>query len=602
MRTTMVRVAILASALSLFASPMPRTTQRSVFASNGSPFTNTLQLSLPGKVMPLGITQATPPKRPRGVYAKVSISDYLNADPNNIIQPSGDHAAFNKLYRSLLKNPAISGLTLQVHWDWAQPNGPNHFNLGYVQDAFDMVEEWNNKPHAVQKNIQLIPTAGFNSPKWLLDSLTSCDLLFIPHVRNPSEDLSDCGKATFGSYFEDTDNNNLELPLPWNKHYQKKWKAFLKELNDRFGSRPELVSISIAGPSAGSAEMILPNVDTATSFNGLDVDEMWNLLFRKDFPHNSDQAFIETWKEAINTYEDIFNGLTLVATPGAGIGFPSFWSQKPIIPMPTNNPLYYQDCDYSITNGPNGGHNHNAARSCEAAATILSYFRDTGGSNRNSGAAPNVNLMATQTSGMRAASPDTLGPYGGPDSTSNTGDMGIAGVKLLSLPADSLPPSQQFLGGAQFDHQFSTTNLSLRATVGCPPSWEMLCQYPISPEQAEYNVLKVFFKGTLAASDFFSEPPGPAPMNYLQVFYQDVFYADANLCAEITDPVSHKTFNTTAQDMLVFANQSLLAISDPSLPPLPHRPHQCSLPPPCNPACSEGYQCIGGTCRLVNQQ
>ena len=85
--------------------------------------------------------------------------------------------------------------------------------------------------------------------------------------------------------------------------------------------------------------------------------------------------------------------------------------------------------------------------------------------------------------------------------------------------------------------------------------------------------------------------PNPAPMNYLQVFYQDVLYADANLCAQITDPITHTKFNVTAQDMLIFANQNLLAIGEPSLSSsLPQPPQQCVLPPPlppppCKPNC-----------------
>src|SRR5579862_9168079 len=61
------------------------------------------------------------PRRPRGIYGKVDISDYitLQETANPSITPADLNASFVGLYQDLLDDQAISGLTLQVHWDQA---------------------------------------------------------------------------------------------------------------------------------------------------------------------------------------------------------------------------------------------------------------------------------------------------------------------------------------------------------------------------------------------------------------------------------------------------------------------------------------------------
>jgi hypothetical protein len=51
----------------------------------------------------------------------------------------------------------------------------------------------------------------------------------------------------------------------------------------------------------------------------------------------------------------------------------------------------------------------------------------------------------------------------------------------------------------------------------------------IPPEQAIYNVLYVYCSGTLEASLFDgSTGPNPAPLNCLQIYSDDVLYAELN--------------------------------------------------------------------------
>src|SRR5208282_6372674 len=91
-------------------------------------------------------------------------------------------ANLTSFYTGLLNNPAVAGLTLQIHWDTLNPNpatDPNPYFWNYVDDAFSSVNQWNiDNPYTTApspKTIQLIVTPGFNSPSWVLSSLTSCD-------------------------------------------------------------------------------------------------------------------------------------------------------------------------------------------------------------------------------------------------------------------------------------------------------------------------------------------------------------------------------------------------------------------------------------------
>ena len=78
----------------------------------------------------------------------VNIEDNINQQQkaNPSITPAQLDAYFNSLYQDLLNNPAISGLTLQVHWDTLNPNPPaaaNAYDWSYVDDAFDQASAWN---------------------------------------------------------------------------------------------------------------------------------------------------------------------------------------------------------------------------------------------------------------------------------------------------------------------------------------------------------------------------------------------------------------------------------------------------------------------------
>ena len=180
--------------------------------------------------------------------------------------------------------------------------------------------------------------------------------------------------------------------MPWNPLYKSSWRTFLTALAARYGSNPAFVSISVAGPTASSEEMILPdnaNTPAQDQFGGLLPNAMWLKLLAFHYPgrpayQRSDQAFIDEWKAAIDMYGEIFSGVTLVATTGSGL--PNLAAKGFTVPSD-----FSADCP-------------NPNMDCAAETTILSYFEKptVGG----------ANAKAAQEDGMEAVArePGTLQP------------------------------------------------------------------------------------------------------------------------------------------------------------------------------------------------
>ena len=330
-------------------------------------------------------------------------------------------AGFNSFYQDLLSNPAVAGLAVRPYWATLNPNPPGAADTYYwnlVDDAFNQAAGWNaQNPASAPKTIQLIVPPGFQSPQWVLNQIPSCDGLFQTPVVTPP---STCGTATFTGFSEG--GNGDVLPLLWNPVYKSAWQTFLTALAARYASNPLLVSISVAGPTAASAEMNLPNDGNSnnpqTQFGTpITPGDMWIQLQTFHYPgqtayQKTDQAFIDEWNNAIDMFGQIFSGITLVVTTGNG--FPNFTGATVTIP-----PAFAADC----TNNPN--------LACAAATTILEYFMqpDVGG----------ANAKATQDSGFAAAR--------------EANNLGVPGVKQLSqMTAQLTPPSAQVLGGSQIQY------------------------------------------------------------------------------------------------------------------------------------------------------
>lgn len=454
-------------------------------------------------------------RRPIGVYAHVDIGDAIATYTGKVSNTSALHAYLQSFYASLLADPAISGIALGEHWDQAQPSSgtaASSFDWSYIDDAFIAAT-------AAQKTVQLIVTPGFNSPSWLISQLPSCDPLF-----TTGSAPANCGAASFSNFPEEQRSDSTMLPLPWNTVYQAAWGQFLTSLNARYGSNPALVAVAIGGPVAGSDEMILPTTANTPTIqpSGLMADDTWAALIQHSFPNNAsyqktDQVFIDAWKQAIDTAESIFTGVTLFLGPDAGNDLPDFGTTS--ITPHADNTLFAQDCSSTI---------NAELMSCEAKTEILSYFITVNG--------PNV--KGTQVGGMTASSATALG------------SIGVPGIKLLTSlsPAPAVP----FVGGAEFDKPVSGPDTE---SEGCPdPSGDCI---GLTIEEGAYNVMAVFFDGTPAGS-FYGATVGTEPIQYLDVPFNDLQYAQANSCPATSSPILGYI---SLQDLYARASRDLFAIA-----------------------------------------
>jgi hypothetical protein len=180
---------------------------------------------------------------------------------------------------------------------------------------------------------------------------------------------------------------------------------------------------------------------------------------------------------------------------------------------------------------------------CAAEATILAYF------NQSSVGGPNA--KATQMDGMKGGAIH--------------GNLAVASVKLISFDTDMYTsPSQRILGGSQFAHRFS--NIKNQSEIDDEGGCTLTC----TPEQALYNVLVEFFDGTTQRLSF---PPGTvakngqtsgsAPLNYLQIYGEDITYASANASDPGVPVIMGGVTNTvTAQELLHKASLALAMIAE----------------------------------------
>ncbi len=455
-------------------------------------------------------------RKPLGLYVHVEQSVAVASYPGQSPSPAALHAYLQSFYGGLLANPAISGIAFTAHWDKTQTStgtAAASFDWNYLDDVFAAAS-------AARKTVQILMTPGVDAPAWLMAQLPSCDPLF-----TKGSAPADCGSVTFSGFPEQQRADTNVMPLPWNTVYQQAWAAFLTSLNARYGSNPLLVAVALAGPICASDEMILPTTlnTSAAQPSGMAPDEMWAALIQHSFPGNavyqkSDQAFIDAWKQAIDSAESIFSGVTLFLGPDSGDDFPTF-GQTSVTPH-VDNTLFAVDCS---------GVAKAQLVSCEAKTEILSYFVTAAG--------PNV--KGTQVGGMTAASPRV------------TGYIGVPGVKVLTSLTP--PPAVPFQGGAEPD--FAISQGGTLQAEGCPDGKSDCAGLTV--EEAQYNVLTVFFDRTPAAP-FYGGTVGSAPMQYLDVPMVDVQYAQATPCPVKASPTLG---NTSLQDLLARASRDLMAMA-----------------------------------------
>jgi hypothetical protein len=532
----------------------------------------------------MGGTSATLPggsaiSGPMGIYAVAQIADKITTAKSVANSTLTTDQALTNYFSFVVANPAVSGLLIMVKWKDLEPTEGSYL-FNYLDDAFDAIDAWNAaNPSAPPKTLQLVVTPGFNSPDWLFADMDaaigtgspgsgSCDGLF----QTPALPVSSsCG---YTNVFQETESGKptyMPLPLPWNSVYKTKWQTFLYALEAHSGSEPGLVSIAVAGPTASSAEIILPNSknNPGTLSVGVDALTAWNRLLGNNYGAtssyiNSDRAFIEEWAAAIDMYGQIFSGLTLIVTTGSGLPEFSVAASSPLLVPP---PAFAPDCGTKPT------------MDCSAEAAILAYF-----------AGPTVggaNAKATEEDGLRA-----IGINGGVLSGASVKWLSQSTSAGLSVLPGSPAVVSRMLGGLQLAKPFALQP----AYEGCL-TVSGTCTPTPSQEQALLNVLTAFFAGTPAGYDYGattttngSATVSAAPINYLQIWDGDALYAaglgGCTIAQLMTQPppksgklgcqvtmtatVPHDFTNMTAQALLNLASKQILGstMEVVTLPPL----------------------------------
>ncbi len=552
---------------------------------------------------------------PAGIYANVRLSTIITTaqklacpPPPIVIVDCQNNVGYylSNYFLYVLENPAVSGLLLEAQWQDLSPVDPGHppgspdpslLHLDYIGAAFSAISAWNKQHPAYPKTLQLELIPGFNSPAWLFNEIDtaaggpgmgSCDPLFYSPQGASS---SKCGYTWIFYRTESMPVTQLPLPLPWDPTYKSYWRAFLSAVSQYIANNPDyvssFVSIAVAGPTASSTEIILPNghgvpktnpnagkltlppsvcSGTPCSSAKVDVYQAWNFLLGNNYGAtssyvNSERAFIEEWAYAIDVYGQLFSGVTLTVATGG--------DQLPDFPSPSNPYLTHPPQAFV----PDCGTSNIATMSCAAETAILAYFAGP--------PAGGANAKATQENGLTARGIQNL-PLSG------------ASVKWLSkntmFPLSVLNPSSRnssivarMLGGLQFAQQFSDQTIgasghSPMQYEGCQDLKDLKCT--MTPEQALRNVLQAYFQGTVGATLFGTgstmngtEIVKDAPIDYLQIWDADILYAaglrscttPANLPQLMSQPPikgkppkCHENITATAQDLLDLASWAIL--------------------------------------------
>ena len=96
------------------------------------------------------------------------------------------HPCLKKLFKELLKDTAIQGLTVGEHWDhiklsssdWIFHRPFASFLCTRLATIGDYLDDAFAEANDVGKTVQLIITPGVDTPLWVLAQIPSCD----PHV------------------------------------------------------------------------------------------------------------------------------------------------------------------------------------------------------------------------------------------------------------------------------------------------------------------------------------------------------------------------------------------------------------------------------------
>jgi len=519
-----------------------------------------------------GLAQAQPAaelREPQGIYATFLLGDLASAAyaaaydgqtdvpdyPYPALREKPTNDVIVRYLRKVLDDPNVAGLAPGIGWKLLNPNNPSDpaweseaYSWEPLDDVFTAVDDWNSHhPKKTPKTIQLIVSPGFNSPSWVFGDIdraalactflrdglpcaADCDGLFVDEPPTTTS-YSGCGYTTLFWETEGSVPAQLPLPLPWNPTYKSDWGNFLIALKHHVDKEPSstaVVSIEIAGPTSSSTEMILPNDKNQKPYEtdgflvlpssgsgpapktipNLTVAKAWNILLANNYVHpgpnyNSDGAFIEEWENAIDLYGEIFSGITLSLTTTT--------DSLPAFPQPEGSPDYVPAPGFE-SDCYNPGPKH--AMACAAVTEVLAYFTQS--------SVGGTNAKATQENGLTARDKGY--------------DLSTNGIRWLA--ASTKGSATPVLGGLQFGKSFSSQKPRGKDSndmqlEGCP-TYPATCD-ELTPAIALTNVLsRGFFPGTFYAPAYGASRTvdvghfdyTDAPMNFLQVYSDDILYAE----------------------------------------------------------------------------
>jgi Beta-galactosidase len=173
-------------------------------------------------------------------------------------------------------NPFIRMVALQIHWSDIEP-APGKFN-------WERLDQFFNAAQTSRKPVHLYVFAGFWSPAWALEGATF---------------------ATFRVQYGPGAGQKLPLPMPWDPVYLANWFAFLKQLSERYGDRPEFLMIGAAGPTSVSEEFTEPGDPTAIA--------TWLEN------HYTATKYIGAWHQTFQTYARLFPNQYISLSHGNGL-------------------------------------------------------------------------------------------------------------------------------------------------------------------------------------------------------------------------------------------------------------------------------------------
>jgi hypothetical protein len=533
-------------------------------------------------------------------------------------------------------------------------------DMQYLDEVFSTVGSYNAKHNLTvndpqYKTIQMGVKPGFSTPSWFFTSkgVTTCDYLFAGPQLQPGPDCD------YTNIFLTAEGSPLAkpFPLPWSSRYKAAWEKFLDVIATRYGSNPLLVTVQVTGPTADSEEMIVPNSNNNPAILTLAEDVIetleeapgipplgpvpvsplsaWSSLIANHYGSNSpynntDQAFIDAWEDAIDLFGRQFRDTTLSVTTGSGLpDFSGAYALPPAFPgvcAAVGDPyVSTSDCaaewtilQYFAQPGV-GGHNAKATQMDALSAEVGTTYRHKMLSAETANNLPLPGTGYAKSSQMLAglqegwspvANPATVGcPVYWPALPSGCAIFATGNIPLACAPVIPDAPGQSCLAPGVTTASLNKNPITIGKSLYINP--DLLA----SAEQGLYDVLLIAFTNTAVADVYGALPadyppdnvPTISPLNYLQVWPQDISYAVAHASqrvqivaqpgATINDPVrilgGIVTKPIGVQEELKLASEELLHDTAervlpilPRLPVQPPPPPPPVIPPPC-PSCPQ---------------